>query len=535
LLILLGAVGLVLILACVNIANLLLARGTARMRELALRQALGARRSRIIRQLLTEGAVLGIAGTVLGMAFAVAGAKGLAVLLPRDLPAVRDARVDLRVMGFALVLALCAVIVFGLIPALTITDSNMQSHLKAGSGHSGSGGARSRAGRLLAAVEMALAMVIVAGAGLLVRSLLTMTAVNPGFDAAHILKAQISLPRYQYSKPEQWTAFADEFLERVKAQPAMRDSAIGIPSPLADPFVSLPFSIPDHEPLAPGTPNTAHYASVTPEYFHLMGIPLLRGRSFTREDSRSSRPVAIISQWFARFYFGADDPVGKKLTFGFPPDSNVVREIVGVVGDVRDASLTQEPAPMMYVPFAQGPFWGVNLLVKSGSSSAALVGAIREVVRSIDKDLPVTEVVTLPEAVDASITQPKLHTWLLGSFGAVALLLAAVGVFGVVSYSVASRTREFGVRAALGASPASIRRMILLEGLAVGAVGLGAGLTAALGLAKILKSEMYGVSVYDPLTFAISATVLLAIAVLACYIPSRRAMSVDPMTALRCE
>src|SRR5262249_36001187 len=277
------------------------------------------------------------------------------------------------------------------------------------------------------------------------------------------------------------------------------------------------------------------YVGVSRGYFHVMGIPLLRGSSFAREDSDRSLMVAIISESFARFYFKDEDPIGKRIIFGFPPDTNVTREIVGVVGDVRDAGLTQEPGPMMYVPFAQAPFWGGGLVVKSTAPSAAIVGTIREVVRSLDKDLPVTDVVTMPEALDASVAQPKFRTWLLSAFGVVALLLAAVGVFGVVSYSVASRTREFGVRSALGASPASIRRMILMEGLALGAVGLGLGLSAALGFARFLESELFGVAVYDPLTFFASGAVLLAVALAACYIPARRAMRLDPMIALRCE
>jgi predicted permease len=535
LLILLGAVGLVLVLTCVNIANMLLARATSRARELALRQALGAARGRIIRQLLTESALLGFLGSILGLALAFFSARALALLLRRDMPALRGVGLDWRVLGFALLLSLAATVAFGLFPALLTTDSNMQSKLKDSSARSGSGVGRARVGRFLAAAEIGLAAVLVIAAGLLARSLLTMTSVNPGFNAANILKAEISLPRYRYSTPQQWRAFSDTCLENIQAQPGMQDSAFAVPVPLADNFVELPFSISDHAPLPPGTPNTAHYVSVSPEYFHVMGIPLVQGRSFAREDSQLSHPVAMISEWFAHFYFKDEDPIGKRLMFGFPPDLNVTREIVGVVGDVRDASLTQEPAPMMYVPFAQAPFWGGVLVVKSTSPPASLIGAIREVVHSLDKDLPITDVVTMPEALSTSVAQPKFRAWLLGAFGMVALLLAAIGVFGVLSYSVASRTREFGIRSALGASSASIRRMVLMEGLALGGIGLGLGLAAALGFARSLESEVYRVSVYDPATFIVSAVVLLGVAVFACYIPARRAMSVDPMIALRHE
>jgi predicted permease len=535
LLVLLGAVGLVLLLACVNIANLLLARATARARELALRQALGAGRGRIVRQLSTESGVLGSLGSIVGVALALASTRAFALLLPRDLPAIRSVQVDGRVLSFALLLTLAAIIAFGLVPALLTTDSNMQANLKDSSARSGSGRGRSRVGRFLAAAEIGLAAVLVVAAGLLVRSLITMTSVNPGFNVAHILKAEITLPRYRYLTPQQWTAFSNAFMERIQTRPGMQDSALVVPMPLADTFVNLPFSIAGHAALPAGTPSAAHYASVSPGYFQVMSIPLVRGRSFVTEDSEMSHPVAIISEWFARFYFKDEDPIGKKLIFGFPPKSDVTREIVGVVGDVRDAGLTKEPAPMMYVHFAQAPFWGAELVVKSSAPPAALVGTIREVVRSLDPDLPITHILTMPEALDDSMAQPKFRTWLLGAFGGVALLLAAVGVFGVVSYSVAGRTREFGVRAALGASPGAIRRMILMEGLVLGGIGLGLGLAAALGLARFLKSELYGVTVYDPTAFLASAAVLLAVALVACYIPARRAMRLDPIAALRCE
>lgn len=533
LLILLGAVGLVLLLACVNIANLLLARATARTREMALRQALGAARSRIIRQLLTESAVLGLLGAVLGVALAYASTRALFLVLPANLPGLDRVQIDGWVLGFALLLSWVATIAFGLAPALLTTTKNMQSNLKDSA--AGSSGGRLRARRFLASAEIGLAAVMVIAAGLLARSLIAMTSVDPGFNVAQIFKAQVSLPRYQYATPQQWVSFSDALMERLQAQPGLQDSANAVPLPLADDFVKLGFSIPDHAPLPPGTPSTADFVSVSPGYFHLMGIPLLRGRLFVRSDAAPFPPVTIISESFARSYFKDEDPLGKKLMFGFPPNSNVTREIVGVVGNVRDERLTQDPGPMMYVPFAQAPFWGANVVVKSTEQPAALVATIRRVVQSIDKNLPVTDIATMPEVLDSSVAQPRFRTWLLSGFGVVALLLAAVGIFGVVSYSVASRTREFGVRAVLGASPGSIGRMILKEGLILGGLGLGLGLTVALGLARFLKSELYGVTVYDPISFLGSAAILLAVAMVACYIPARRAMKVDPMIALRYE
>jgi putative ABC transport system permease protein len=535
LLVLFGAVGLVLLIVCVNIANLLLARATSRSREMALRQALGAERGRIIRQLLTESVVLGLLGAILGVILAYWSTQALASLLPSDTPAMQKVQVNGGVLAFALLLSLAASIGFGLAPALLTADSDFQSNLKEGAAGSGAGRGRARARGFLAAAEIALAVVLVIGAGLLVRSLITLTSVDPGFNVAHIVKAEISLPQYQYTTAQQWTAFSDTFLERIQAQPGLKDSAFAVPLPLADGFVNLKFGIADHAAFPPGTPETADYVSVSPEYFRVMGIPLLRGRLFAREDTQSSPRVTVISESMARLYFRDEDPIGKRLVFGFPPDSNVTREIVGVVGSVRDVGLTQEPGPMMYVPFAQAPFWGGNLVVKSSLPLASVVGAIHEVVRGIDKDLPVTDIATMPDVVDASMSQARLRTWLLGSFGVVALLLAAAGVFGVVSCSVASRTREFGVRIALGASRAAIGKMVLLEGLGVAGIGVGVGVAGALALARFLKSQLYGVGAYDPLTFFVSAAVLLAVALSACYLPARRATHVDPMEALRHE
>jgi putative ABC transport system permease protein len=535
LLVVLAAVGLVLLLACVNIANLLLARATSRTREVALRQALGAPRSRIVRQLLTESTVLGLLGATCGMVLAYLSVHALAMLLPQSLPTMHDVEVDGWMLGFALVLSLAASMAFGLAPALLAAGSNVHASLKEGGRASGSGSGRLRARRFLAAAEIGLATILMVSAGLLVRSLIAMTSVDPGFNTAHILKAQVSLPQYRYTKHEQWAAFVDTLLDRIHTLPGFQDTAAAVPLPVADGFVPLKVSIPDQAPPPPGAPRSADYVSVSPGYFRVLGIPLVRGRLFTREDSASAPPTTIVSEAFSRLYFHDEDPIGKRITFGFPLDGERTREIVGVVGDVRDEELREAPKPMMYVPFAQAPFWGTNLVVKSTAAPSIVVSEIREVVRSIDKDLPVTDIATMPEALDASLTQPKFRTWLLSGFGVVALLLAAAGVFGVVSYSALSRTREFGVRAALGATPSTIGRMIVKEGLTLGALGLGVGLAGALGFARFLKSELYGVAVYDPVTFSVSAGFLLAVTVVACYVPARRAMRVDPMIALRCE
>jgi len=535
LLVLLGAVGFVLLLACVNIANLLLARATSRMREIALRQALGASRHRIVWQLLTESAVLGCLGAIIGVFLAYWSARSLTLLLPANAPSTQDVHVDGWVLVFALLLSMTAVIGFGLAPAVLAAKSNMQADLKDNAAQSGIGRGRLRLRGFLAGAEIALAMVLVVAAGLLVRSLISMTSVDPGFEPAHTLKAEVSLPQYQYRTPQQWTSFSNTLLERLQAQPGMKDSAVAGPLPLVDDAVNLKFSIADHPPLPAGMPSTADYVPVSPGYFHVMGIALWRGRLFTDDDSNTSAPVTIISESFARSYFRGEDPIGKRLVFGFPPAPPMPHEIVGVVGSVHDVGLAKDPAPMMYVPFAQEPLWGAELVVKSTLPPSAVVGSIREVVRSIDKNLPVTDIANMPDVLDASVAQPRFRTWLLGTFGVVALLLAAAGVFGVVSYSVATRTKEFGVRSALGASPATIAKMILSEGAGLAGMGLVVGLVSALGLARFLRSELYGVATYDPMTFVVSIVVLLAVAMIACFVPAWRAMRVDPMIALRCE
>lgn len=535
LLVLLGAVALVLLLACVNVANLLLARATFRAREVALRQAFGAGRGRIIRQFLTESVSLAFIGATLGVALAWLSTHALASFLPADGLATRPVTVDGRVLAFALLLSVVATIAFGLAPAILTSKSDVQLNLREGSAQAGSDRVRMRLRGLLTGAEIALAMVLVAGAGLLVQSLRRMTTVDPGFIVTHVVKAMVSLPRYEYRTPQQWNAFSDSLLERIQAQPGLKDSAIAVPLPLADGFVNLGFKIAGNAPLPSGVQQNADFASVTPGYFGLMRIPLLRGRLFTADDSASSPRVAIISESLARRYFENENPLGRKLVFGFPPDINETREIVGVVGNIRDVELTRPPGPMMYVPFSQTPFWGGDVVVKSTLPPSAVVATIRQVVAGIDKNLPVTDVETMPDVLKESVAQPRFRTWLLTAFGLVGLLLAAAGVYGVISYSVASRTKEFGVRASLGASPFSIARMVLWEGLVLAMFGLSVGLVAALGLARFLKSELFGVAAYDPVTFLVSVAVLLAVALIACYLPARRAMRVDPMVALRYE
>jgi putative ABC transport system permease protein len=536
LLVLLGAVGLVLLIACANISNLLLARATSRGKEIALRIALGAGHARVVRQLLTESAVLGLLGGAAGVLLAYWGVHALASFLPENLPQIHVIRVDASVLFFALALSILASFIFGLAPAFFAVGSNVQATLKEGAAHSSEPGARRFARGFLAVAEVALAMVLLVAAGILLRSFATLTSVNPGFSITHVVKADIQLPQFQYSKPEQWAAFSDELLRRLQSQPGMRDCAVAVPLPLnTQGSANLPFDIMDHPPLPKGTPESADYVSVSPAYFHVMGIPLLRGRTFNNQDVSSAPRVTIISEAFAHRFFPNQDSIGKQLVFSFPPHTGIPRQIVGIVGDVRDVSIGQDPGPMMYVPFDQSPFWGGEVVVRSDLNVGSVAATIRHEVHEIDKDLPVTDVVSMSDLIDTSLAQPRFRTWLLGSFAVMALVLAAAGIFGVISYSVSRRTHEIGIRITLGASPANVMRLILTESACLVLIGLAVGIPVALGLGRFLSSLLFGIHAADPATFTAVALLLFTVATLAAYIPARRATRVDPMIALRHE
>jgi putative ABC transport system permease protein len=388
----------------------------------------------------------------------------------------------------------------------------------------------------LAAGEIALAMVLLVAAGLLLRSFARLLSVRPGFEVQHVLKADISLPRYQYPTPPQWATFSGELLARIQAAPGLQDSAVAVPRPIADRCVTLGFDIVGSPPAAAGASRTAEYVSVSPDYFRVMGIPLVAGRVFDRHDIPSSPRVSIISQAMAQLYFPNQDPLGKRLTFGFPPGvRGDEREVVGVVGDVRAMALGEKPGPMMYVPYAQEPFWGANLVVRSALSPASVAATIRQEVRRLDKDLPVTDVAMMPDVIQASVAQPRFRTFLLGLFAAMALALAATGIFGVISYSVSCRTNEIGIRVALGASRGAILRMVLRETLALTFAGLAVGVPCALAATHFLEHMLFGVSAHDPATLAGVALALAGVAALAGYVPARRAMRVEAIVALRHE
>jgi putative ABC transport system permease protein len=533
LLILLGAVALILLMGCANIANLLLSRATSRGKEIAVRSALGASRARLVRQLLTESALLGLLGGAAGVLLAACAVRSFQPWLPSDVVRISSIHVDGPVLGFALFLSLGATLAFGLAPAFLTTSCDLQTRIKEGGERSGQRGGR-HVRSFLAIMEMSVAMVLLVAGGLLIRSFALVTSVNPGFDPKNVTEAEVSLPQFQYSNPLQWTAFSNELLVRLQAQPGLHDSAVAAPLPMdRQGQAAFAFSIVGNPPLPPSQSTTADYATVSPGYFHVMRIPLLRGRLFSEQDSPANPNVAIISETLARRYFPNQDPIGRQMRFGFPPNSNVPRQIVGVVGDVRDVALSKKPEPMMYVPFVQAPLYGGEVVVRSSLSVSSVAAAIRETVHSIDKNLPVTDIESFTDAVGQSISRERFRTFLLGSFSVIALLLAAVGIFGVISYSAAQRSQEIGIRMAMGAQRRDILRLILGQGAKLALLGLGGGVVFALLLTRLMESLLYDVSATDPLTFAGVAIILLGVAITACYIPARRAMRVDPIVALR--
>ncbi|HLW53661.1 MAG TPA: ABC transporter permease [Candidatus Angelobacter sp.] len=536
LLVLLSAVGLVLLIACANIANLLLARATSRSKEIAVRTALGAGRARIMRQLLSESVVLGLLGGGVGIALAFWGVHALGSLVPRSLLRVNAIGVDNQVLGFAVLLSSIAGIVFGLVPAVFAVNPDVQNSLREGGGRSGESRNRRRARSFLAAAEISLAMVLLVTAGLLLRSFANLISVSPGFEPQNIVQADISLPQSKYSTPQQWAAFSEEVLARIQSEPGLQDTAVAVPRPIVDNSVNLTFEIAGSPPSSSAASRRADYESVSPDYFRVMRIPLLAGRLFTPHDAASEPRVSIISKTMARLYFPNENPIGKHISFAFSrAEDESAHEIVGIVDDVRDVALGQNPGAMMYVPYAQAPLWGANLVIRTTLSTASVGSAIRREVENIDKDVPVTDIAKMPNLINASIAQSRFRTFLLGLVAAMALVLAATGIFGVISYSVSRRTNEIGIRIALGASRKTILSLILRETLGLTLAGLAVGFPCALVASHFARHLLFNVSSNDPTTLAAVALCLAAVAGLAGYIPARRAMRVDPLVALRCE
>ena len=530
LLVLLGAVALVLLIACANVANLLLARATARQKEIAIRTALGASRRRIAQQLLTESVLLALAGGGAGLLLAVWGIGSLLTLAPQELPRVKDVTLDVRVLGFTLVVTVLTGVIFGLVPALQASRPNLNETLKEGG--RGTTGGHHRVRGTLVITEVALALLLLVGAGLLIRSFYRLQQVTPGFNSKNALAVTVSLPGKKYPQDDQQSGFFTQLLDKVAALPGVVAVGATQSLPIQGDYV-LGFNIQGRPPNGPGQePNTNYYA-VSPDYFKAMGIPLLRGRVFTEQDKKDSPRVAVINEELAKKFFPDEDPIGKRINVTNGPER--FREIVGIVGDVKQYGLAQPTTMQTYEPYLQTPFSGMTLVVRADGNPAALSGAIRSEVLAIDKEQPVSRIRPLEQVVSESVAKQRFLMLLLGIFASVALVLAAVGLYGVMSYSVNQRYHEIGIRAALGAQRKDVLKLVVGQGMALALTGAAIGLAASFALTRLMASLLFGVSATDPLTFAVIALLLTIVALLACYLPARRAMKVDPMIALRYE
>jgi putative ABC transport system permease protein len=536
LLVMMIAVGLVLLIACVNVANLLLARATTRGREIAIRTAMGAGRIRMVRQLVTESLLLAIVAGIFGAALAFWGSDVLVRLSPENLPRVGEIHIDGWALAFTAGLSLLTGILFGLAPALQSTHSNIVEALKEGSLSMTAGRSRHGLRSSLVIVEMALALLLLVSAGLLIRSLIRLQDVNPGFDPHNVMTASLDLPDAKYSDLKK-AEFFRELIPQLQAIPGVQSAAAVFPLPMSGDEIRTSFQI-EGRPVAKSDEPHTSVRCVTPNYFTTMRIPLLQGREFTEHDEASTAPVIIVNQAFAQQYFPGEDPIGKRIQAGISnsgPGTAPMREIIAVVGNVKFEDLTTEFSPESYIPYGQLQFGSITIVARSSSDPDGLAKPIASVVRSLDKDLPTYAPKTVEQYLDGTIAVPRFNTFLLAIFAALAMVLTAVGLYGVISYTVAQRTHEIGIRMALGAQPGDMMRLVVGQGMRLALVGVAVGLVAALGLTRFLSSLLFGVSSTDPVSFAAVVAMLFGVVLLACYIPARRAMRVDPMVALRYE
>jgi putative ABC transport system permease protein len=538
LLLLLGAVGFVLLIACANVANLLLVRATARRKEIAIRSALGASRGRVIRQLLTESMLLALAGGGLGLLFAYWGLDLLVALQPANIPRLAELSIDRGVFLFASAISILTGIAFGLAPALQASKLDLNDAIKEGGKGTGEGGSRQRLRSLLVVSEIALSLVLLIGAGLLIKSFWRLIEVDPGFNPENTLTMAISLPTSRYAETARQVAFFEQAVERVSSLPGVEAAGVTTDIPLFG-GNSTGFNVEGHPPYAPGQRPLVEYRSISPGYFRAMGITLLKGRTFSEQDRGDAPGVVIINETLARRYFPDGDPIGKRLGFSGPTDW---REVIGVARDTRNYGLEEEVKPEAYMPYTQsapgyleGSISGMILVVRTASDPQSMAAAVKREVQGLDKNQPIYNIKTMEQHLAESIAPRRFSMLLLMLFAAVAVLLAAVGLYGVMSYMVTQRTHEIGLRMALGAQARDILRLAVRQGLVLILIGIGVGLVGALALTRVMAGLLYGVGATDPMTFAAIMLLLACVSLIACYIPARRATKVDPLIALRYE
>ncbi len=550
LLILLGAVGFVLLIACANVANLLLARATLRKREIAIRSALGAERRRIIFQLLTESVLLSLIGGALGLVLGYAGVRALLAVNPVDIPRIGEhgsaVTLDWRVLAFTLFVALFTGILFGLVPAFSGSRTDLTVTLKEGSSRAGSSFRQNKARAILVVTEMALALVLLVGAALLIRTFATMRSEKPGFDAHDVLTMEMSLSSDRFEKTAAVAQVVREVERRVDALPGVEAVASTCCLPTAG-GIDLPFTIEGHPPTDGPYNGDVSWRNVSTQYFQVFRIPLLRGRTFTENDDATSDRVVVINEAMAKQYWPKGDALGARITIGHgvgPQFEEPPREIVGIVGSTRDGGLDNDPIPLMYVPEPQvldgitalgSKILPINWLIRTKVAPFSMSTELQQELRIASGGIPVAHIRTMEQVVGESTARGDFNTLLLTIFAGVALFLAAIGIYGLMAYSVQQRTQEIGIRMALGASPEHVRKMVVLQGMRLAAIGVVIGVAAALGLTRFMAGLIYGVKTWDPIVFVTVAVLLSAVAWFATYIPARRASRVDPMVSLRYE
>jgi putative ABC transport system permease protein len=539
LILLLGAVSLVLLIACVNVANLLLARAASRGREVAIRTAMGAGRARVVRQLLTESVLLSLGGGLLGIFLAWVSLGPLLKISAGSVPQVIPIELDRSVLVFTFFVSLVTGLVFGIVPALRTAGLNLRGTLNESTRGSTAGPGHHRLRGVLVASEMALAVLLLVGSGLLLRSFSRLQDVPPGFQTDHLLVADIPLSQTTYAKPEQRYQFFDRLVERANVLPGVRSAGAASFLPVSGGGSVIHFNITGHPPKTPHDYVAAGYRTVTPNYMETLGFPLLRGRLLAPADNEKAPAVAVINASMAKTYFPNENPLGKRIQLGATPDKDVpTMEIVGVVGDVRPG-LGVDSQTEMYLPYRQAdlvlPVFQLSLVLRTAADPQLQTSALRSALAGLDPNQPLVNVRTMEDNMAATVAQPRFRTWLIGIFASVALVLAAVGVYGVMSYTVTQRTSEIGIRVTLGAQPEDVFKIVVGEGLQLALAGVGVGIIAALAMTRVLQSFLYGISAYDPPTFLAVALLLTFVAVAASFFPARRATLVDPMVALRYE